>query len=228
MTTPRIFEHRWPFIEQYVEGKTVLDIGSAELIGTEKRSEENNAIYNRIKRVADSVLGVELSEEQSRILIARGYNIVQGDAETFELDQKFDVVVAGELIEHLSNPGLFLDNARRHLVPGGFLVLTTPNRFSARDFMSAFRRNIIPGYSKPIAKHVMYFDENCLTDLLNRHGFARHVIAYYQWVGRPQPTWKNRLIDGLVRRFRSQFSAGLMIATQPAVDATSNSSSNSD
>ena len=38
-------------------------------------------------------------------------------------------VFAGELIEHLGNVEGFLSSARRHLGPGGQLVLTTPNAF---------------------------------------------------------------------------------------------------
>ena len=60
-------------------------------------------------------------------LKAAGYNVVSADATHFDLQQKFDAIVAGELIEHLSNPGLFLDCSSRHLQNNGLLILTTPN-----------------------------------------------------------------------------------------------------
>lgn len=60
-----------------------------------------------------------------------GVQIVAGDARSLPLqDRSFDVVVAGELIEHLSPESLttdFLPAVRRVLRPGGVLVLSTPN-----------------------------------------------------------------------------------------------------
>jgi 2-polyprenyl-3-methyl-5-hydroxy-6-metoxy-1,4-benzoquinol methylase len=215
MQRPPLFETRWEFIEPQATGKTVLDIGPAELIATVNSDKAKRAIHNLMRDVATSVTGLELSKEQTDVLVANGYDIVQGNAEDFDLGQKFQVVVAGEVIEHLSNPGNFLECVKRHLEPGGRLVMTTPNRFSARDFLSAFRRNTIPGYAKSIAKHVMYFDENCLKDLLERHGYGRFEVAYYEWVGEPYRTLRSRAIDGLVRRRRPQFAAGLMIAAEP-------------
>ena len=38
-----------------------------------------------------------------------------------------DLVVAGEVIEHLDDPGSFLDGLHALVAPGGLLVVTTPN-----------------------------------------------------------------------------------------------------
>ena len=43
------------------------------------------------------------------------------------LGRKFDVIVTGEILEHLPNQGLFLENAERHLKKKGVQILTTPN-----------------------------------------------------------------------------------------------------
>ncbi len=43
-------------------------------------------------------------------------------------DASFDVVYAGEIIEHLPDPGSALREWRRVLAPGGTLILSTPNR----------------------------------------------------------------------------------------------------
>jgi SAM-dependent methyltransferase len=43
-------------------------------------------------------------------------------------DRTIDVVVSFETIEHLAHPGRFLAGLRRVLVPGGTLILSTPNR----------------------------------------------------------------------------------------------------
>ena len=41
-----------------------------------------------------------------------------------------DGIFAGELIEHLENPGLFLSECKRVLKRNGVIIITTPNPFS--------------------------------------------------------------------------------------------------
>lgn len=45
----------------------------------------------------------------------------------FDFQEKYDVVLAVEIIEHLENPFHFIRQLQRHLKPDGFIVLTTPN-----------------------------------------------------------------------------------------------------
>lgn len=42
-------------------------------------------------------------------------------------DEGFDLVTAGEILEHMIDEAAFLHDCRRVLKPGGLLVLTTPN-----------------------------------------------------------------------------------------------------
>jgi len=48
-------------------------------------------------------------------------------------DGTFDVVVAGELLEHLAAPKSVVDEARRVLAPGGRLVGSVPNAFRLKS-----------------------------------------------------------------------------------------------
>jgi len=206
------FKTRWEFIEQYVKDKKVLDIGPAELTGTTNRDKLEWAIWPRINSFAKIVVGLEENEEQVLALKKMGYDVRLGDAESFDLKETFDVIVAGELIEHLSNPGLFLECAKSHLKSDGLIILTTPNRFSVTVFISAMRRNRIPKYDKPIAKHVAYYDENCLRDLLSRHGFSKINISYYEYVGKLDSRLTTKIKNFLLRRYRVQFLDGLLVA----------------
>ena len=203
---------RWKFIEPYVCGKDVLDIGPAELMGTVNKDKLKNSIHDHISVVAKKVVGLEKNEEQVEPLRQMGYNIRHGNAEQFDLSEDFDVIVAGELIEHLSNPGLFLDCVRKHLRKDGVFLLTTPNRFSLPEIAAVLVHNFIAAYSKAIAKHVTCYDENLLKALLSRHGFTDFKVVYYEWVGRSTSNYTIRLLNAFSRRFRSRFLPGLMIA----------------
>lgn len=77
-----------------------------------------------------TVVGVELdpaAAEEARTVCEE---VVVGDVESLELpfDQaSFDVVLCGDVVEHLRDPGAALVRLRPLLRRGGRLVLTTPN-----------------------------------------------------------------------------------------------------
>ena len=99
--------------------------GSTDPIGCTRRS----------RRLPREAVGSELDAKLAARARERGFDVRAGDAQALDLGRTFDVVWAGELIEHLSCAGAFLDGARRHLEPGGRLVLTTPNAFAVSNFV---------------------------------------------------------------------------------------------
>lgn len=77
-----------------------------------------------------TVTGLELDPEAAAEARAVCSEVVVGDVETMELpfpDASFDVVVCGDVVEHLRRPGDALARLRPLLRPGGRLVLATPN-----------------------------------------------------------------------------------------------------
>ncbi|MBO0181221.1 hypothetical protein J0682_30075, partial [Vibrio parahaemolyticus] len=74
----------------------------------------------------------------------------------------FDVIVAGEIIEHLNNPGLFLSGVRRFMHRDSKLVITTINAYCAmRFFVYALRgRRGINEFVHP--DHVAYYSYSTL------------------------------------------------------------------
>lgn len=217
----RIFTYRWDFLRPLVEGKEVLEVGPAELVGTVNRQKRQRWIHGRIAEVAKRLVGIEVSEEQVDALRAEGFDIRLGDAENFDLGEAFDVIVAGELIEHLSNPGLFLDRARSHLRPGGILALTTPNRYSAQSILAVLLTGAHPPYRKQLTKHVAYFDGDSLPALLERHGFHNVTVSYCKWVGAESSSWRERTFVELVSRFRPTMLSTLLAKAAPSTHPTS-------
>jgi len=209
----KIYETRLQFIEPYVAEKKVLDVGPAELVGTVNREKMARWPHNFIAQHAKQLVGLEKNAEQVQALSALGFNIVQGNAEQFSLDDRFDVVFAGEVIEHLSNPGAFLACALAHLKPNGDLLLTTPNRFSVQPLLSIFRHNHVPEYNKPIDGHVLYFDLPGLSELLARYGFVVAELGYYVSVGAPVKG-KQRLLYRVLKKYRPHLLPGIVVAAK--------------
>jgi SAM-dependent methyltransferase len=91
-----------------------------------------------------------------------------------DLGRTFDCIVAGEVIEHLSNPGAFLDKMALHLKPDGHLIITTPNAFNIRLFWRILKNNNIKAHGE----HTCWYDPLTLTQLLMRHSFGVERIFF--------------------------------------------------
>lgn len=114
------------------------------------------------------VVGIEYDPRlvaltQHKVMRAR---ILQGNAESIPLhDDKFDVVVSLQVIEHLYHPERMVAVVFDLLVPGGRFILTTPNLgcLSARVMGQRWH-----GYRRD---HVSLKDRAGWVDFVEGHGF---------------------------------------------------------
>ncbi len=176
---------RFERVRRYVDQRSVLDVGAGSGI------DRPDWMHAAVASVASEVVGVELDPELVARARQRGYDVIAADAQALDLGRTFEVVWAGELIEHLSCAGGFLDGARRHLVPDGRLVLTTPNAFAVSNFV--YR---IGGRPRVNRGHTCWYDETTLSQLLRRHGYEVVEIAYLPHV---TPGRIRALLAGAVR-----------------------------
>lgn len=86
--------------------------------------------------------------------------------------QQADVILASEVIEHVDDPPGFLRTLRRHLAPGGLLVLTTPDACSIDPQQSP----TLVLTALCIGFHRQIFVANTLGDRLREVGFQHVVI----------------------------------------------------
>jgi 2-polyprenyl-3-methyl-5-hydroxy-6-metoxy-1,4-benzoquinol methylase len=175
---PNALVDREKFLVEMCEGRTVLHLGCADFPYTEQSIASGEWLHDRISRVAVRCVGLDLNRESiSRLRDQYGIeNVIEGDAEHLESSQlgTFDVVLAGEIIEHLNNPGLFLASARNVLAPNGQLIITTTNAF-------CFRRMIrIPfGTESVHPDHNYYFSHTTLRALASRFDYRlKEAYAY--------------------------------------------------
>ena len=111
-----------------------------------------------------------------------GYDVRLADITAPGLEEvvgkKYDIVIAGELIEHIESPGQLLDNARAVLANDGLLVLTTPNPYCLRLIGDHVR-----GKVRENVDHLMYYFPSGIAELSSRHGW---VLASYRGAREPR------------------------------------------
>ena len=120
---------RFDVVSPLITGKSVLDVGCAS------RDGKPDWLHGLLRDQVPELVGIDINESVIREFQDQGFTVRLADAQNFDLGRTFDTVFAGELIEHLGNVDGFLSSARRHLGPGGQLVLTTPNVFYVGNFV---------------------------------------------------------------------------------------------
>jgi 2-polyprenyl-3-methyl-5-hydroxy-6-metoxy-1,4-benzoquinol methylase len=100
--------------------------------------------------------------------------------------RQWDFIVAGDVVEHMDNPGSFFECARELLKPGGSLLVTVPNAYSAKRFFWM----LFTGREQVHPDHTGYFSESTLFRIGERHRFKIVEIKGFQWIN---PTTRNRI-----------------------------------
>ena len=176
---PNSLVDREQFILDVCKGRRVLHLGCADFPYTEESLASGTWLHHKVSDVASSCLGVDLDSNSVARLHERHDidNIMQGNAE--QLDKLhiglFDVVLAGEIIEHINNPGLFLHTARLVLKPDGRLLITTTNAFCLRRFVRIPFR-----YESIHPDHTYYFSHTTLQTLVKRFGYQLEESHSYR------------------------------------------------
>lgn len=187
----RPVESRMGYLTQIVAGKRVLDVG---VVGhVVDLHEEGGWMHGAIVKSAASCLGVDILPSAIAELKARGFNVLLRDITAEPLDETFDVIVCGEVIEHLGAPAGLFKAAAKMLAPGGRLVLTTPNPYSDTNVRDAFR-----GIFDESVDHVTLFVPSGIAELAEREGLA--LDTYRGVSGGRLHKLKNRLRYAWIKR----------------------------
>lgn len=156
-------------ILNYCRNKTVLDLGCIDPEAIQERMAEGIWLHSRIKEGAQRVIGIDILEDYILKLRESGFDIRYGDVEhleKLELDEKFDVIVAGDVIEHLFNPGLFLDGVKRFFKKDACMIITTPNCFAPLRTLHTFLNRELVNRD-----HTCWYSYNTLRQLLELKGY---------------------------------------------------------
>jgi 2-polyprenyl-3-methyl-5-hydroxy-6-metoxy-1,4-benzoquinol methylase len=162
---------------------SVLDVGG----GTGWLLDEIKACEKRIT----TTQVVDIDEKAGTMASARGHAYFLGPFETFETNQRFDLILMLNLIEHVARPDLILAKARALLAPGGRIVIKTPN-FDALD-ARLFRHRSWGGYHAP--RHFILFTRESFTKLASACGLSIASFSYTQGA----PFWSISALNELRR-----------------------------
>ena len=214
---------RTDFILAECAGKRVLHLGCANYPYTEESIKHNMLLHFQLEKVAAELYGLDFDKEGIEILTAHGSkNVFWADLEKLddlELDRTFDIIIAGEMIEHLNNPGLFLSGLKRFMGPGSKLVVTTINAYSAVRFVLYGLRGRRGQTEFVHPDHVAYYSYSTLKLLVERHEMQVETFLFYD-IGkehRPHSPWFVNLFNDISVKIAPQWADGVIaVCSLPA------------
>lgn len=182
-------------LTRYARDRKVLDVGCVSHNFHFASGGKGNWLHQHIVDAAAECVGADFDEVGVKQMREAGYDVVRvditGDLGPLRERGPFDVIIAGEIIEHLPAPQMLLASARELLRPGGKLVLTTPNPYAPRRVRSGAL-----GLTWENVDHVIYAFPSGIAEMADRTGLTLKKFGTVGWPGRWSPA------SQLMRSFR--------------------------
>ncbi len=213
---------REQMLVEFARGRRVAHVGFVDEHRLQAKLDQGTWLHARLTDAAASLVGLDVEEEGVRWANEHGFEAHAVDAQSPEAVaalglEPADVVIAGEIVEHLDAPGPFFRAMRELVTADGLLVVTTPNAYRLLNFLAPFG-----GVELVHPDHSAWHSPHTLENLLARSGWALEGAAYYQ---NPAPSMGGTL-GALVRGGRAAFvrlgqfapywSDGLVVWARPA------------
>lgn len=146
--------YRWDWIINRVgSGKKVLNLG-----GIAKEEKE------KIEKNKNKVVDVDFFDRGSDIIANLEHGIPQKD-------NSYDIVIAGEIIEHMTNPIFFVAECWRVLKENGRLILTTPNICGIKSRIYMIFGKLPSNCANAYSSHLKDFNVGLLKRIVKECGF---------------------------------------------------------
>lgn len=158
---------RYNFAARYCTNKRVLDVACGYGYGSQVIAEYKPKSY----------LGIDINYELIHNAISEyGGNLVEfknGSITDLGINNKFDVAICFETIEHVNDYQKAITSLYNALIPGGLLLISSPNR----PVTSPLIKTIYEPPGNPF--HTQEFTPEELRNLLEAAGFDKKVIQTY-------------------------------------------------
>jgi 2-polyprenyl-3-methyl-5-hydroxy-6-metoxy-1,4-benzoquinol methylase len=169
---PELFGVRRDFLLAHLpDGARVADVGCGE-----------GAFSAAMAEAGARPVAIDVADEPLRRLRARFPQLsdvrrtTAGEPLPLQ-DGEVDAVWAGEVVEHVVDVGAFCSELRRVLMPGGPLLLTTPDHRRRLLVRFALKPDRFEEHFSPYADHLRFFTATTLRRVLSDAGFETVALT---------------------------------------------------
>ncbi len=147
--------------------KKVLHLGATDSPHHIEKAENRELLHQKLQRVAEKLIGIDLDQRSIRELQRYGItNIYKHDITKKFPDEfsNFDIIIMGDVFEHLSNPGLAIENVKKIMTDKTKLIITVPNIYCYFNIFNIFTKK-----EDVHSDHMFWTSKQTMTQFLNRH-----------------------------------------------------------
>jgi len=174
---------RQEFVLARCEGKRVLHLGCVDSSLLRERFLSGELMHQKLANVAAELWGIDIDVDGIAFLRSQGFeNLIAADVCSADKlpalqGQRFDLIVASEIVEHLMNPGLFLKAIMNLMTPDHTeLIMTVPNAFRLPTLIQ-----LLHGVEYIHPDHNYWFSYVTATNLLKKAGFDIREVRVYSF-----------------------------------------------
>ena len=168
-------------VPPFSAGSTALDVGCGY-----------GGVCRQLAARGYEVAGVEINTEALESLRRAGIRTYSFDLnDEWPLEHRFDLIVMVEVLEHLFDPIAALEQAKRHLEPGGKLIVSVPIYFDLVDRLRILWNGRVISYDNLCYgpelyrrfrsynyDHLRFFRPAEVLELIRLLGFQLEAIEY--------------------------------------------------
>ncbi len=165
-------DHKIRFMTKHCGGKSVLDIGCVQ--HNPENYKSRYWLHKALAQVASELEGIDFYEDGVRYLREKGFKVFCDNAQNFDRGRVFDVITAGDVIEHLENLDGFIESCKRHMHADSRLLISTPNPWYWRNVIKA----ALYGDVSNNPEHTCWLCSRTLRQLVNRHGMDIGEVVF--------------------------------------------------
>ncbi|WOX56630.1 glycosyltransferase [uncultured Methanoculleus sp.] len=165
-----------------LENKNCSQVLLIELIGTGKNVLEVGTSTGYVSRIlkerGNTVTGIEIDPEAGEIAGRHCDSMIIGDIEKLDLDaylapSSFDIIMFGDVLEHLVSPEDALRKVKKYLRPSGYLAVSLPNVCHGDIILNLLMGNFeYTSMGLLDATHLRFFGLRNIIDLFTRCGYS--------------------------------------------------------
>jgi 2-polyprenyl-3-methyl-5-hydroxy-6-metoxy-1,4-benzoquinol methylase len=182
-------------IVRLCSGKHVLHIGACDTPYTLRKYHAGLLLHQKIARVARRLQGVDIDSDAIMLMKDLGFDDIQlSDISEYSVGNEYpEIIIFGETIEHLENPGKFLLGLKDKMDSASELLISTPNVYSL-----GFQLMVLRGRERVHSDHLLGYSPGLLIQTMQRFGFEI-VDCHMTFLPRSDEGWKKRFWRAFAR-----------------------------
>ena len=165
----KIILQRYPMqvLRRFQSRQSLLELGLGH--GFSVRAFSNKFDSHSVIEGSEKVIS-----QHSELLEENNIKVIHSYFENYVTEEKFDLIVAGFVLEHVENPNLIVEKYLRFLKPNGMLIVAVPNSASLNRLVGLHAGllsdlNLLSDHDRDLG-HLRYFDRKSITKLITDAG----------------------------------------------------------